>query len=102
MSRDTFEWYQDSEKSRVRWENGKRKNKVLNYIFSFQNFLYIIGNNAVRLIGEGSIVIHSTAEFKCSSIGKEKIFGFMYKSKNSLVNLYIKGIHKKVQKPKCG
>ena len=43
----------------------------------------------MRLIGEGSIVIHSTAEFKCSSIGKEKIFGFMYKSKNSLVNVYM-------------
>ena len=31
----------------------------------------------MRLIGEGSIVIHSTAEFKCSSIGNEKIFGIM-------------------------
>ena len=46
----------------------------------------ILGNHAVRLQGKGLVVIHSTADFRCSSIGLEKIFGFMYKMENSSVN----------------
>ena len=52
--------------------------------------LYIfLGNHAVRLLGKGFVVIHSTADFSCSSIGSQKTFGFMYKQKSSNVSTLI-------------
>ena len=50
--------------------------------------IFFLGNHAVRLLGKGFVVIHSTADFSCSSIGTEKIFGFMYKQKSSNVTTY--------------
>ena len=40
----------------------------------------------MRLLGKGFVAIHSTADFSCSSIGTEKMFGFMYKQTNSNVS----------------
>ena len=40
----------------------------------------------MRLLGKGFVAIHSTADFSCSSIGTEKIFGFMYKQTSSNVS----------------
>ena len=47
------------------------------------------GNHAVGLLGKGFAVIHSTADFSCSSIGTQKTFGFMYKQKSSNVSTLI-------------
>ena len=87
LSRNTFEWYQDSDKSRPKWEHGKN-NMFFQYFF-LPIHKFVTGNNAVRLLGKGFVVIHSTADFECSNIGSEKIFGFMYKLKNSEVSITI-------------
>ena len=56
------------------------------FLLILYNFL---GNHAVRLLGKGFVVIHSTADFSCSSIGTQKTFGFMYKLQSSNVSTLI-------------
>ena len=85
LSRNTLEWYIDSDHSRPKWENGKRISSLI--CNGSLLILYdVLGNHAVRLLGKGFVAIHSTADFSCSSIGTQKIFGFMYKQKNSNVS----------------
>ena len=87
LSRNTLEWYIDSDHSRPKWENGKRIAEICN---EFLLILYdFSGNHAVRLLGKGFVAIHSTADFSCSSIGTQKTFGFMYKLQSSNVSTLI-------------
>ena len=88
LSRNTFEWYIDSDHSRPKWENGKKISSIIcnGFLLILYDFL---GNHAVRLLGKGFVVIHSTADFSCSSIGTQKTFGFMYKQKSSNVSTLI-------------